>query len=78
MATTLYPGRLYVHEFPVFGATIERLVDLTQDELVAHILGCHIEESKDAVVGLSDWNKPAPVRNALHDFTIWPVSRKWD
>jgi hypothetical protein len=25
-----------------------------------HILGCHIEESKDAVLGLSDWNKPAP------------------
>ena len=74
MATTLCPGRLYVHEFPAFGATIQRLVDLTQDELVAHILGCHIEESKNAVVGLSDWNKPAR-RNALRDFTIWPVSR---
>jgi hypothetical protein len=60
MATTLYPGRLYVHEVPAFGASIQRLVDLRQDELVAHILGCHIEESKDAVVGLSDWNKPAP------------------
>ena len=29
MATTWYPGRLYVHEFPAFGATIQRLVDLT-------------------------------------------------
>jgi hypothetical protein len=60
MATTWYPGRLYVHEFPAFGATIQRLVDLSQEELVAHILGCQIEESKNAVVRLSDWNKPAP------------------
>jgi hypothetical protein len=58
VATTLYPGLLYVQEVPAFGASIQHLVDLRQDELVAHILG-HIEESKDAVVGLSDWNKPA-------------------
>jgi hypothetical protein len=58
VATTLYPGLLYVHEVPAFGRGIQRLVDLRQDELVAHILD-HIEESKDALVGLSDWNKPA-------------------
>ena len=70
----LYPGRLYVHEFPAFGATIQRLVDLTQDELVAHILGCHIEESKKAVVGLSDWTNP-PRSGCSPHFIIWPVSR---
>lgn len=72
----LYPGRLYVHEFPAFGATIQRLVDLTQDELVAHILGCHIEESKNAVVGLSDWTNPprsvcSPQLHHLGRFPQW-------
>jgi hypothetical protein len=72
----LYPGRLYVHEFPAFGATIQRLVDLTQDELVAHILGCHIEESKNAVVGLSDWTNPprsvcSPQFHHLAHFPQW-------
>jgi hypothetical protein len=77
MATTLYPGRLYVHEFPAFGATIRRLVGLTQDELVAHILGCHIEESKNAVVGLSDWNNPPRLLCSpqLHHLACFP---QWD
>ncbi|HTA45985.1 MAG TPA: MBL fold metallo-hydrolase [Bryobacteraceae bacterium] len=42
---TLYPGRLYVSDFPAFAASIQRLVDFTRDKPVAHILGCHIEES---------------------------------
>jgi hypothetical protein len=73
----LYPGRLYVHEFPAFGATIQRLVDLTQDELVAHILGCHIEESKKAVVGLSDWTNPprSGCSPQLHHLARFP---QWD
>jgi glyoxylase-like metal-dependent hydrolase (beta-lactamase superfamily II) len=52
---TLYPGRLYVSDFPAFTASIQRLVDFTRDKPVAHILGCHIEESNtpflDYVVG---------------------------
>ena len=43
---SLYPGRLYVHDFAAFAASIQRLVDFTQDKLVAHILGCHIEQSR--------------------------------
>ena len=42
---TLYPGRLYVHDLPAFRASIQRLVDFTQDKLVAHVLGCHVEQS---------------------------------
>ena len=42
---TLYPGRLYVSDFPAFTASIQRLVDFTQNKPVAHILGCHIEQS---------------------------------
>ncbi len=52
---TLYPGRLYVSDFPAFVASIQRLVDFTRDKPVAHVLGCHIEESStpflDYVVG---------------------------
>lgn len=52
---TLYPGRLYVSDFPAFAASIQRLVDFTRDKPVAYVLGCHIEESAtpflDYVVG---------------------------
>lgn len=52
---TVYPGRLYVSDFPAFAASIQRLVDFTRDKPVAHVLGCHIEESStpflDYVVG---------------------------
>ncbi len=44
---TLYPGRYST--FPIFrpfAASIQRLVDFTRDKPVAHILGCHVEESK--------------------------------
>jgi hydroxyacylglutathione hydrolase len=43
---SLYPGRLYIHDFPTFAASIQRLVDFTRDKLVAHVLGCHIEQSR--------------------------------
>jgi glyoxylase-like metal-dependent hydrolase (beta-lactamase superfamily II) len=43
---SLYPGRLYIHDLPAFTESIQRLVNFTQDKLVAHVLGCHIEESK--------------------------------
>jgi glyoxylase-like metal-dependent hydrolase (beta-lactamase superfamily II) len=41
----LYPGRLYVSDFPVYLASTRRLVDFTATRPVAHILGCHIEQS---------------------------------
>jgi glyoxylase-like metal-dependent hydrolase (beta-lactamase superfamily II) len=41
----LYPGRLYVSDFPAYLASTRRLVDFTETRPVAHILGCHIEQS---------------------------------
>jgi glyoxylase-like metal-dependent hydrolase (beta-lactamase superfamily II) len=41
----LYPGRLYVSDFPAYAASTKRLVDFTADKPVAHIVGCHIEQS---------------------------------
>jgi hydroxyacylglutathione hydrolase len=41
----LYPGRLYISDFPVYLASTRRLVQFTEGKPVAHILGCHIEQS---------------------------------
>ena len=43
---TLYPGRLYVKDQVQFIHSIQRLVDFTQNKLVAHILGNHIENTR--------------------------------
>jgi len=41
----LYPGRLYVSDFPAYVASTRRMVEFTAARPVAHILGCHIEQS---------------------------------
>jgi len=40
---TVYPGRLYVRDWPAFVATIDRLVAFADQHPVSHVLGCHIE-----------------------------------
>jgi glyoxylase-like metal-dependent hydrolase (beta-lactamase superfamily II) len=54
---SLYPGRLYVVDFPAFVASTQRLVDFTAGKIVTQILGNHIEQMrapyKDYVVGTS-------------------------
>lgn len=40
---TVYPGRLYVEDWPAFGRTIDRLVKFAEARPVTHVLGCHIE-----------------------------------
>jgi hydroxyacylglutathione hydrolase len=51
----LYPGRLYVTDFPAYVASTRRLVAFTEGKPVTHILGNHIEQSAtpyvDYVVG---------------------------
>ncbi len=46
----LYPGRLYITDFPAYVASTRRLVQFTESRPVAHILGCHIEQSSTAFV----------------------------
>ena len=62
---TLFPGRLYVHDFPAFRASIQRLVDFSQDKLVADILGCHIEQSKTPFLDYPIGTKDQPEEHAL-------------
>src|SRR6185369_5860839 len=42
---SLYPGRLYVRDFPEFVRSTARLADFTRGKIVAHILGTHIEQT---------------------------------
>jgi glyoxylase-like metal-dependent hydrolase (beta-lactamase superfamily II) len=46
----LYPGRLYISDFPAYVASTRRLVQFTETRPVAHILGCHIEQSSTPFV----------------------------
>jgi len=43
---TLYPGRLYVADQVEFVQSIQRLVDFTQNKIVTHIFGNHIENTR--------------------------------
>ncbi len=42
---TVYPGRLYVRDWPIFKASIGRLADFVKTHDVAQVLGTHIEMS---------------------------------
>jgi hydroxyacylglutathione hydrolase len=46
----LYPGRLYITDFPAYLASTRRLVQFTEGKIVTHILGCHIEQSSTPYV----------------------------
>jgi hypothetical protein len=43
---TVYPGRLYVQDWPAFVSTIDRLIGFCATHPVTHVLGCHIEMSR--------------------------------
>jgi hydroxyacylglutathione hydrolase len=62
---TLYPGRLYVSDFPSFKASIQRLVDFTRERPVAHVLGCHIEQSSTPFLDYPIGTKYQPEEHTL-------------
>jgi hydroxyacylglutathione hydrolase len=62
---TLYPGRLYVADFPAFKASIQRLVEFTRDKPVAHVLGCHVEESSTPFLDYPVGTKYQPEEHVL-------------
>ena len=44
---TVYPGRLYIQDWPAFARTIDRLLWFCSTHPVTHVLGCHIEMSRE-------------------------------
>jgi hydroxyacylglutathione hydrolase len=43
---TVLPGRLYAFDFPQFMASLDRMVALSESRTVTHVLGCHIEMTR--------------------------------
>ncbi|MGC4110139.1 MAG: MBL fold metallo-hydrolase [Nocardioides sp.] len=45
---SVYPGRIYVRDFPAFVDSLQRLVALAETHEVSHVLGCHIRDDDAA------------------------------
>ncbi|MFF3515268.1 MBL fold metallo-hydrolase [Streptomyces sp. NPDC002573] len=44
---TVYPGRLYIQDWVAFTRTIDRLIEFSDGRPVTHVLGCHIEMTRE-------------------------------
>jgi hydroxyacylglutathione hydrolase len=47
---TIYPGRLYVFDYPAFQASLNRLTKFSETRKISYLLGCHIEMTKKAKI----------------------------
>jgi hypothetical protein len=43
---TVLPGRLYAFDFPAFLDTLDRMVAFAEAHPVSHVLGCHVEMTR--------------------------------
>jgi glyoxylase-like metal-dependent hydrolase (beta-lactamase superfamily II) len=43
---TVYPGRLYVSDFPAFVDSLNRLISFAEKNPISHVMGCHIEMTR--------------------------------
>ncbi len=78
---TLYPGRLYVRDYPGFVQSLARLRDFVQDHPISAVLGCHIEMTttpgRDYPLGATYQPHEAPL--ALfpeHIDRVWQASQQ--
>jgi hydroxyacylglutathione hydrolase len=62
---TLYPGRLYISDFPQNLDSIRRLVAFTADKPVAHALGNHIEQTNTPFLDYKVGTKYQPQEHQL-------------
>ena len=44
---TVYPGRIYIQDWAAFVRTIDRLIGFCRTRPVTHVLGCHIEMTRE-------------------------------
>ncbi|MFG3583143.1 MBL fold metallo-hydrolase [Streptomyces sp. NPDC047990] len=44
---TVYPGRLYIEDWAAFTRTVDRLIGFCAGRPVTHVLGCHIEMTRE-------------------------------
>src|SRR5258706_725304 len=57
---TVYPGRLYVNDFPAFRSSLHRLAEFTATHAIAHVLGNHIEQTSTPFVDYPEGTKYQP------------------
>ena len=62
---TVYPGRLYVRDWPAFKSSISRLVTFSKKNKVSGLMGNHIEMSKTKGVGYPVGTKFQPDEHVL-------------
>ena len=62
---TVYPGRLYVTDFPSFQKSIHRLAAFIDGKPVAHVLGNHIEQTRTPFVDYPTGTKYQPEEHEL-------------
>ena len=63
----VYPGRLYVYDFPAFRASIDRIAAFAANHQVAYVMGTHIEMSKEPGV---DYERGAPAHPNEHELQL--------
>jgi glyoxylase-like metal-dependent hydrolase (beta-lactamase superfamily II) len=61
----LYPGRLYITDFPAYVASTQRLMQFTESHPVAHILGCHIEQTSTPYLDYPTGTQYQPQEHSL-------------
>jgi glyoxylase-like metal-dependent hydrolase (beta-lactamase superfamily II) len=64
---SVYPGRLYVFDFPAFRASIDRVADFAANHEIACVMGTHIEMSKEPGV---DYERGAPTHPNEHQLQL--------
>lgn len=62
---TVYPGRLYVTDFPAFQKSLHRLAAFTEGKPVAHVLGNHIEQTRTPFLDYPTGTKYQPDEHDL-------------
>lgn len=62
---SLYPGRLYVEDYPAFVHSTDRMVEFTHGKIVTHLLGCHIEQSAQPYLDYPVGTRYQPDEHAL-------------
>jgi hydroxyacylglutathione hydrolase len=62
---TVYPGRLYVSDFPAFQKSLHRLAAFLDGKPVSHVLGNHIEQTQTPFVDYKTGTKYQPDEHEL-------------
>lgn len=61
----LYPGRLYIRDAEAYRDSVDRLVAFTSTRDVAHVLGCHIENTSTPFVDYPEGTTYQPDEHVL-------------